>query len=53
MDGGERGPAALQGRLEEAAAAVTATTTATRNMNKFVIPEEIREMAAVAKCGTP
>ena len=34
-------------RLEGAAAAVKATTTATRNKNKFMIPDEIREIAAV------
>ena len=36
---------ALQARLEEAAAAVKATTTAVRNRNKFTVPDEIREMA--------
>ena len=36
---------ALQARLEEAAAEVKATMMATRNMNKFKIPDEIRKMA--------
>ena len=44
---------ALQERLEVAAAAVKATTTATRNKNKFMIPDEIREMAAAAQYRDP
>ena len=40
---------ALQERLE-AAATVKATTTATRNKKKFMIPDGIREMAAAAQC---
>ena len=50
--GGNGGWAALQERLEEAAA-VKATTAAKRNKNKFMIPDEIREMAAAAKCRDP
>ena len=42
------GLAALQGRLEEAAAAVKAATTASRNRNKFSVPDDIRVMAAEA-----
>ena len=45
---GRDGLVALQERLEEAAAAVKATTTAVRNRNKFTVPDEIREMAAEA-----
>ena len=45
---GDDGLAALLERLEEAAAAVKATTTALRNRNKFTVPDEIREMAAEA-----
>ena len=45
---------ALQERLEDAAAAVKATTTAVRNENKFTVPGEIREMAAeAATCREP
>ena len=48
------GLVAQQERLEEAAAAVKATTTAVRNRNKFTVPDEIREMAAeAAKCRGP
>ena len=51
---GDDGLAALQERLEEAAAAVIATTTALRNKNKFTVPDEIREMASeAAKCRDP
>ena len=43
----------LQERLE-AAAAVKATTTATRNKNKFQVPAVIRKMATeAAKCRNP
>ena len=42
------GLVALQQRLEDAAAAVKATTTAMRNKNKVPVPDEIREMAAEA-----
>ena len=42
-----------QVRLEGAAAEVKATTTANRNKDKFKILDEIREMAAVAKCRDP
>ena len=46
--------AALQERLEDAAAAVKATTTAIRNKHKFMVLEGIMAMAAVAaKCGDP
>ena len=41
----------LQGRLE--AAAVNATTTASRNKNQSKVLDEIREMAAAAKCRNP
>ena len=48
------GLGASQDRLEEAAAAVKAITTAVRNRNKFTVPNEIREMAAeAAKCRDP
>ena len=47
---GDAGLVALQERVEEAAG-VEATTAAMVNMNKFMIPDEIREMvAAAAKC---
>ena len=37
--------------MEEAAATVKATSTTSRNRNKFSVPDEIREMAAeAAKC---
>ena len=39
---------ALQERLKEAAAAAKPTTTAMRNVNKFTVPDEIREVAAEA-----
>ena len=52
--GGNEGLVAFQARLEEEAAAVKATTTATENKNKFMIPDEIREVAAAAaKCRDP
>ena len=51
-DVGKRELEALQERLE-VAAAVKATTTATRNKNKFMIPDEIREMAAAAQYRDP
>ena len=38
---------ALQSRLEGAVAQVKATTTASRNNKKFMVPDEIREMAAL------
>ena len=45
---------ALQERLEDAAAAVKATTTAMRNKNKLTVPDEMREMAVEpAKCRDP
>ena len=41
----------LQERREEAAATAKATSTTSRNRNKFSVPDEIREMAAeAAKC---
>ena len=41
-------------RLGKAAAAINATTTASRNRNKFTVRDEIREMAAeAAKCREP
>ena len=42
-DGQEGGWEALQARLEEAAAEVKATATATRNKIKFNIPDENQE----------
>ena len=51
---GNDGLVALQEGLEEAAAAVKATTTAMENKIKFTVPDEIREMAAeAAKCRDP
>ena len=51
---GDDGLAALQERLEEAPAAIKATTTALRIKSKYTVPNEIREMAAVAaKCRDP
>ena len=48
------GLVALQERLEDAASAVKATTTASRNRNQFSVPDEIREMAAdAASCRDP
>ena len=45
---------ALQSRLEGAVAQVKATTTASRNNKKFMVPDEIREMAALAaQCRDP
>ena len=45
------GLAVLQDRLEKAAAAIKATTTALQNENKFAVPDEIREMGGeAAKC---
>ena len=47
-------PVALQERLEDAAAAVKATTTAMRNKNNLTVPDEMREMAVEpAKCRDP
>ena len=46
----EGGLETLQARLKESAAEVKATTTATRNNYKFKVPDEIRMMAAAAKC---
>ena len=49
-ENGNEGLVVLQERLEEAAA-VKATTTATKNKKKFMILDEIREMTALAaKC---
>ena len=46
--------AALQERLEVAAAAVKATTTAVLNRNKFTVADEIMEMGAeAAQCRDP
>ena len=42
------GLVALQERLEAAAAALKATTTALRNRNKFTVLDEIRDMAIEA-----
>ena len=48
------GLVALQERLEDAATAVKATTTAMRNRNRFTVQDEIKEMAAeAAKCRDP
>ena len=48
---GNDGLAAQQEPMEEAAAAVKATATATRNKNRFMVLHKIREMSAVAaKC---
>ena len=47
-DGGQGALETQQARLE--GAAVKATATASRNKNKFKIPDEIREMAAAAQC---
>ena len=45
---------ALQARLEGAVVEVKATTLASRNKNKFMVPEEIRELASVAaQCRDP
>ena len=45
---------ALQARVEGAAVEIKATTLASRNKNKFMVPEEIREMASLAaKCRDP
>ena len=53
-DGGNEGLVASQERLEEAAAAIKATTTAIKNKSKFMVPDEIKEMAAAAaKCRDP
>ena len=43
---GRKTSTVLQARLEEAAAEVDARTTATSNINKFKVPDEIRTMAA-------
>ena len=46
--------AALKERLGEVASAIKATTTAFRNKDKFMVLDEIREMAAAAaKCRDP
>ena len=51
---GTDGLLTIQERLEEAEAAVKAITTAVKNKNKFMVPDEIGEMAAVAaKCRDP
>ena len=53
-DGQEGGLEVLQERVEEAAAAVMASTTATSNKNKFKNPDETRKMATeAAKCRNP
>ena len=45
---------ALQARLEGAVVEVKATTLASRNKKKFMVPEEIRELASVAaQCRDP
>ena len=45
---------ALQSRLEGAIDQVKASTTASRNNKKFMVPDEIREMAALAaQCRDP
>ena len=50
----DEGLAFLQERLVDAAAAVKATTTASRNRNKLCVPDEIRDMASeAAKCRKP
>ena len=52
--GQEGGLEALQAKLEDAAAKVKATTTATSNKNKFKVPDEIRKMATeTATCRNP
>ena len=53
-DGQEGGLEALQARLEESAAEVKATTTATRNKNKFKVSRRDQKMATeAAKCKNP
>ena len=48
------GLVALQARLEGAAAEVKATTMASRNRKKFMVPDEIREMVVLAaQCWDP
>ena len=48
------GLAALQDRLVETVSAVKATATASRNRNKFSVPDEIRQLALdAAKCRNP
>ena len=48
------GLAFLHDRLVEAVVEVEATTTSSRNMNKFCVPEEIRQMVSdAAKCRDP
>ena len=48
------GLVALQERLEAAASAVNAPTTASGNRNRFSVPDDIREMAAdAASCRDP
>ena len=50
----EDGLEALQSRLERAVVLVKATTTAYSNKKKFMVPDEIREMAASeAQCRGP
>ena len=45
---------ALQERLEDAASAVKAPTTASRNRNRFSVPDDIKEMADdAATCRDP
>ena len=45
---------ALQARLEGAVVEVKATTLASRNKNKFMVPDEIRELASLAaQCRDP
>ena len=44
----------MQARLEGAVVVVKATTMASRNKNKFMVPDDIREMAGLAaKCRDP
>ena len=49
----EDGLDALQSRLETSVAQIKATTTASRNNNKFQVPDEIREMSALAAVSWP
>ena len=45
---------ALQARLEGAEVEIKAATTASRNKNKFMVPDEIKEIAGLAaKCRDP
>ena len=53
-DENEDGLEALQSRLEVSVAQTKATTTASRNNQKFMVPDEIREMSALAaQCRDP